>query len=89
LALGGLKAQRAKSDEEWSEVAHWYRLAADAGHPSAMVSLAELYESGQGVAGDRAAALTLYRQALNAGHSAAAAQVRRIETLLRSPEYAR
>jgi TPR repeat protein len=50
----------------------------------AMVSLAQLYESGQGVASDRAAALALYRQALKVGHSDAAPEVRRIEAQLNS-----
>ena len=50
LALGGLKAERARTNAEWAEVAHWYRLAADAGHPAAMASLAQLYERGRGVA---------------------------------------
>jgi hypothetical protein len=71
------------------EVARWYRRAADAGHAAAMVSLAELHESGQGVANDLSAALKLYRQALDAGHSDAGPEVRRIEAQFRSPELVR
>jgi hypothetical protein len=82
LALGGMKAERARSDDEWTEVAHWYRLAADSGHPSAMMALAELYESGRGLASDRSSALTLYRQALEAGRTDASAQVLRLQAQL-------
>jgi TPR repeat protein len=71
------------------EVARWYRRAADSGHPAAMVSLAGLYEGGQGVARDPAVALTLYRQARDAGQADAEPEVRRIEAELRSLEPAR
>jgi TPR repeat protein len=46
-----------------------------------MASLAELYEGGRGVENDPTAALTLYRQALNAGLSDAVQAVRRLEAL--------
>ena len=78
-----MRAERARNQEDWSEVARWYRLAADSGHPSAMVSLAQLYESGRGFASDRHSALILYRQALEAGNSAAGLEVRRLEAQLR------
>ena len=52
-----------------------------------MISLAQLYESGQGVAGDLWAALTLYRQARDAGDPNAEPEVRRLEAELGSPEY--
>lgn len=50
FALGSLKAETAVTSEDWSEVAHWYRLAADGGHEIAMLSLARLNEGGAGVA---------------------------------------
>jgi TPR repeat protein len=53
-----------------------------------MMSLAQLHETGRGVAIDRAASLKLYRQALAAGESEAALALRRIEEL-KDPEHAR
>ena len=92
-ATGARIASKPKAhanEPDWIEVAHWYRLAADAGHPAAMASLAQLYESGRGVPLDRAAALTLYRQALTAGDSNAAAAVGAgLEGTLRTSQYAR
>jgi hypothetical protein len=71
--------------EEWHEVAHWYRMAAKAGHPAAAACLAELYEGGRGVPRDPAKALKLYRRALAAGYVDAASQVQRIEAEFRRP----
>jgi TPR repeat protein len=53
-----------------------------------MVSLAELYESGRGIASDRAAALALYRRAVDSGHAAAEPAMRRIEEQLGSAKLA-
>ena len=46
-----------------AEAARWYRKAADQGHVNAMVNLGTLYNNGEGVERDYAAALALYRQA--------------------------
>ena len=81
-----LRAERAQSAAEWTEVARCYRLAADSGHPSAMIALAQLYESGRGLASDRASALTLYRQAFESGHADAGLEVRRLEAQLREAQ---
>jgi TPR repeat protein len=83
LALGSLKAQSARTDSDWQDVAHWYRLAADGGHPAAMASLAELYEIGRGVMPDRGIALTLHRKASAAGHAESAPAMKRLESELR------
>jgi len=48
---------------DFSQAAHWYRLAADAGSRRAQVNLGHLYETGQGVARDPQAALDWYRRA--------------------------
>jgi uncharacterized protein len=63
-------------------VAHWYGEAAERGHATAMTSLGDLYERGQGVALDRDQALTLYRRALAAGNTAAAAGIERLDPAL-------
>ena len=47
-----------------------------------MMPLSQLYKSGRGVSSDPAAALDFYRQALEAGHSDAGLEVRRIEAQL-------
>jgi len=82
LALGSLQAQAATTDAEWIQVAGWYRLASEAGHPTAMISLAQLHESGRGVPADLGAALKLYQRALAAGLADAAAEVQRVEAAL-------
>jgi len=84
LALGALRAERARTDEDWADVAQWYRSAAQAGHPSAMRALGELCERGRGEPQDRSAALALYRRALQAGARDAEHDVRRLETELAS-----
>jgi TPR repeat protein len=81
LALGTLKAQSA-ARIDWNEAAHWYSLAADAGHPAAMVALAQVYESGRGVGIDGNAALAWYRRALAAGEPDAAIAVERLGAAL-------
>jgi TPR repeat protein len=83
-----LIAQSATSDEAWFEAAHWYQRAADAGHPAAMLSLAQLHERGLGMPADRIAALAWYRRAQKAGQAEAAAEVERLQADLRPPEYA-
>ena len=35
--------------KDFSEAAHWFRRAAEQGHPTAQILLAELYERGEGV----------------------------------------
>jgi TPR repeat protein len=60
------------------EAVHWYRLAAEAGHPAAMMSLARLYEGCDGVPADRGAAFALYNKALAAGHAEAARELERL-----------
>jgi TPR repeat protein len=86
LALGSLKAQSAATDQEWAQIAKWYRMASDAGHPTAMFSLAQLLEAGRGLPADAESALQLYRRAAGAGLSEAAAEVQRVEAELKNTQ---
>ena len=59
------------------EVAGWFRLAAVQGHADAQFNLGHMFESGLGVAKDRAEAARWYRMAAAQGHAVAAEAVRR------------
>ena len=55
---------------------YWYRRAAAQGHVPAQLLLGQMYESGWGVAGDRAEAVRWYRRAAATGDSLAAGKLR-------------
>ena len=55
------------SSGKHSAAAHWYRLAADLGHPEAQFALACMYYNGEGVSQDLAAAARLLQNAANSG----------------------
>ena len=59
------------------EVARWFRLAAVQGHADAQFNLGHMFESGLGVAKDRAEAARWYRMAAAQGHAVAAEALRR------------
>jgi hypothetical protein len=59
------------------EVAGWFRLAAVQGHADAQFNLGHMFESGLGVAKDRAEAARWYRMAAAQGHAVAAEALRR------------
>src|SRR3974390_480701 len=52
-------------------VYRWYRKAADQGNAIAQFKLGWMYDTGQGVAQDDAAALSWYRKAADQGNAAA------------------
>ena len=55
---------------------YWYRRAAEQGHVPAQLLLGQMYESGWGVASDRAEAVRWYRRAAAIGDSLAAGKLR-------------
>ena len=55
---------------------YWYRRAAEQGHVPAQLLLGQMYESGWGVASDRAEAVRWYRRAAASGDSLAAGKLR-------------
>jgi TPR repeat protein len=63
---------------------HWYEKAAAAGIAQAMLNLGLMYESGDGVAADVAAARQWYEKAAVAGDSDAAAQLSRLNAKKRN-----
>lgn len=54
--------------ENRGEVAHWYRRAAENGHPPAMHLLGDMYKQGGGVPKDESMAYTLYSLAVARGY---------------------
>ncbi|MCR5039085.1 MAG: sel1 repeat family protein, partial [Bacteroidales bacterium] len=50
-------------EQDFTEAARWYRMAADKGDPIAQLSLGLLYEEGNGVPENHAEAAKWYRQA--------------------------
>jgi hypothetical protein len=76
--LGLLQQHGNGVNQNANEALHCYRLAADQGLPVAYVSVAQMFERGEGVQACRASAARWYRRALAAGHFDALAAIRRL-----------
>lgn len=66
------------SPRDLGEAVHWYRRAAEVGHPGAQYVLGTLYLEGTGVRVDRAAAISWLQLAARQGHADARALLRRL-----------
>jgi TPR repeat protein len=56
-------------EEDDTQAARWYRLAAEQGYARAQYSLGRMYESGQGVPEDYVEAVRWYRLAAEQGYA--------------------
>ncbi len=63
LYVGEIYEQGIGRDPDYAAAASWYQKAVDAGNTTAMISLAHLYKTGQGVRMDLSEAQALYSQA--------------------------
>jgi uncharacterized protein len=71
--------------QDYTEALKWFRKAADQGDASGQFNLGNMYDKGEGLAGNNAEAVKWYRLAADQGYAAAIASLRIRATPSRSP----